>query len=82
MGADFARRLTPLACSSWTQDPFAQGSYSHARIGHADARTYLAEPVDGRLFFAGEACSTHDFSTAHGAYRTGVKAAKAVLGQS
>ena len=35
----------------------------------------LAEPVDGRLFFAGEACSENDFSTAHGGYRTGVAAA-------
>jgi monoamine oxidase len=31
--------------------------------------------VDGRLFFAGEACSTHDYSTAHGAYLTGLAAA-------
>jgi len=34
-----------------------------------------AAPVDDRLFFAGEACSTHDYSTAHGAYLTGVAAA-------
>jgi monoamine oxidase len=27
--------------------------------------------------FAGEACSEHDYSTAHGAYRTGIKAADA-----
>jgi len=31
------------------------------------------------LFFAGEACSRHDFSTAHGAYRTGLDAAEQVL---
>jgi monoamine oxidase len=35
--------------------------------------------VDDRLFFAGEACSADDFSTAHGAYLTGVIAAEAVL---
>ena len=35
----------------------------------------LAAPVDDRLFFAGEACSLRDFSTAHGAYLTGVAAA-------
>jgi monoamine oxidase len=39
----------------------------------------LAEPVDNRLFFAGEACSPHDFSTAHGALQTGVAAANAVI---
>ncbi len=35
----------------------------------------LAAPVDDRLFFAGEACSTNDYSTAHGAYLTGIVAA-------
>jgi monoamine oxidase len=35
--------------------------------------------VDERLFFAGEACSKHDYSTAHGAYLTGVAAAEQVL---
>jgi len=40
----------------------------------------LAAPVDERLFFAGEACSLHDFSTAHGALLTGLAAADAVIG--
>jgi monoamine oxidase len=35
----------------------------------------LAAPVDDRVFFAGEACSRSDYSTAHGAYLTGVDAA-------
>ena len=41
----------------------------------ADCRTALAAPVDDRLFFAGEACSEGDYSTAHGAYLTGIAAA-------
>ncbi len=36
-------------------------------------------PVDNRLFFAGEACSSNFFSTAHGAYETGTAAAEAAL---
>ena len=36
-------------------------------------------PVDNRLFFAGEACSPNFFSTAHGAYMTGLAAAEAAL---
>ena len=39
----------------------------------------LAAPVDERLFFAGEACSKNDFSTAHGGYLTGVAAADEVI---
>jgi monoamine oxidase len=41
----------------------------------ANSRTTLAAPVDNRLFFAGEACSHGDFSTAHGGWITGVTAA-------
>jgi monoamine oxidase len=78
-GSDFARLIKPLALHRWRADPLARGSYSYALPGHADDRATLAEPVDGRIFLAGEACSTHDFSTAHGAYRTGVAAADDVL---
>ena len=35
--------------------------------------------VDDRLFFAGEACSPHKNTTAHGAFESGVAAAEAVL---
>jgi monoamine oxidase len=79
LGGDIRRRLHPVAASAWARDPHALGSYSHAKPGHADARELLAAPVDQRLFFAGEACSSEDFSTAHGAYRTGVNAAEQVI---
>jgi monoamine oxidase len=46
--------------------------------GQAECRGTLAAAVDDRLFFAGEACSQHDYSTAHGAYLTGVAAAEQV----
>jgi len=78
-GNDIRRQLSPLTASAWRRDPFARGSYSYARPGHADDRARLAEPVDNRLFFAGEACSPHFFSTAHGAYETGAAAAEAAL---
>jgi monoamine oxidase len=47
--------------------------------GKADCRAELAAPVEDRLFFAGEACSHGDYSTAHGAYLSGVAAAEAVI---
>ncbi len=74
-GNGFAARLRPIAMHRWGVDPFAQGSYSYALPGQADARAGLAAPVDGRLFFAGEACSKGDFSTAHGGWFTGTAAA-------
>jgi monoamine oxidase len=74
-GSSFARRLEPIAVHCWGRDPFALGSYSSALPGFADCRATLAAPVDDRLFFAGEACSPHYFSTAHGGYESGVTAA-------
>ncbi len=79
LGSDFRRKLKPLAESRWAQDPFAHGSYSHALPGHAGKRAVLAAPVDGRLFFAGEATSPNFFSTAHGARDSGERAAGEVL---
>jgi monoamine oxidase len=79
LGNDIRRKLKPLKESRWAHDPFARGSYSHALPGHADKRAVLAAPVDGRLFFAGEATSPNFFSTAHGARDSGERAAEEVL---
>jgi len=79
LGNDFRRKLRPLKESRWAHDPFARGSYSHALPGHADKRAVLAAPVDGRLFFAGEATSPNFFSTAHGARDSGERAAREVM---
>ncbi|HTK36117.1 MAG TPA: NAD(P)/FAD-dependent oxidoreductase [Caulobacteraceae bacterium] len=79
LGSDFRRKARFLTASTWAREPWTGGAYSHARPGHAGARAVLAAPVEERLFFAGEACSPHHFSTAHGAYETGVAAAEAAL---
>jgi len=78
-GNDIRRQLAPLASTAWLQDPWARGSYSYARPGHAEDRAVLAAPVDNRVFFAGEATSPNFFSTAHGAYISGLAAAEAAL---
>ena len=79
LGNDYRRKLKPLKESRWAHDPFARGSYSHALPAHAGQRAVLATPVDGRLFFAGEATSPNFFSTAHGARDSGERAAEEVL---
>jgi monoamine oxidase len=75
LGTAFRKKVRPCAASSWARDRYAKGSYSYALPGHSKDRAVLAEPVDGRLFFAGEATSPRFFSTAHGAYESGVRAA-------
>jgi monoamine oxidase len=79
LGNDYRRKLKPLSESRWAHDPFARGSYSHALPGHAGDRAVLAAPIDGRLFFAGEATSPNFFSTAHGARDSGARAAGEVV---
>ena len=75
LGADFARGLTPIMATRWAHEPTIGGSYSHALPGRADARKLLRTPVSERLCFTGEACSPVDFSTAHGAWESGLAAA-------
>jgi len=43
-------------------------------------RRTLAGPLRKRLFFAGEATEPDHFGTAHGAYLSGVRAAREVMG--
>ena len=78
-GSDARRTLRPLAGSGWSRATRIGGAYSYALPGHVAARKRLAEPFEQRLFFAGEATSTRDFSTAHGAHDSGVRAASEVI---
>jgi polyamine oxidase len=69
-------RPTAFLRTSWSTDPFAEGSYSFlapSDVG-TDARLLLAEPV-GRLHFAGEGTSSNAPATTHGAVETGLRAA-------
>ncbi len=78
LGRDLAGKLRPIIATAWARDPLAMGSYSHALPGHATARKKLAAPVDERIFFAGEATSPHFFSTAHGGFEEGTRAARTI----
>ncbi len=80
-GSAFPARLAPGPMSAWGRTRAFGGAYSYARPGCSDRRAVLAAPVGDRLFFAGEACSRARYSTAHGAYETGVAAADALLAQ-
>lgn len=79
-GSDITRHVVRHLVTAWRGDPWVKGSYSAAVPGGAHQRVVLAEPIDGRLFFAGEATSPNFFSTCHGAYLSGIEAAKAAAG--
>jgi monoamine oxidase len=78
-GAEVRRLLKPLVASYWGRMDRIGGAYSYARPGQNAARPALAKPFEQRIFFAGEATSAGDFSTAHGAYDSGVRAAEEAI---
>jgi monoamine oxidase len=70
---------TAWLITRWASDPLAGGSYSYLRPGATEAdRAALAEPVAGRLFFAGEATSVDYPATVHGALLSGRRAASEI----
>jgi monoamine oxidase len=71
--------LRPLVHSCWGRMTRLGGAYSSALPGHAEARAVLARPFENCLFFAGEATHAYDFSTAHGAHDSGVRAAEEAI---
>ena len=78
-GGTVRRHLRPIASTAWSVDPWLEGAYSYALPGVAGARAVLAEPIDGRLFFAGEATSVAHAASLNGAYESGRRAAQEVL---
>jgi monoamine oxidase len=79
MGPDFRKRLHVLGETHWASDPYALGSYSHALPGHMADRQVLAAPAEDRIFFAGEATHRTFYSTVHGAWLSGERAADEAL---
>ncbi|MEW1962585.1 FAD-dependent oxidoreductase [Microbacterium sp. NPDC077644] len=62
--------------SSWASDPFSRGAVSYTRIGvQPEARERLAEPIEQRVFFAGEATDAENPATIRGAIHSGESAA-------
>lgn len=65
---------------NFTNKPFIKGAYSYSTIGMGNAREIAAQPVDDKLFFAGEAMNTHGHhQTVHGAIESGYKAVMVLL---
>ncbi|WP_425071199.1 FAD-dependent oxidoreductase [Sagittula sp. S175] len=74
------RQPTGYLRTNWSRDPLALGSYSFDAAGaRAGDRAALAEPVAGRLFFAGEAAHPEYNSTVHAALESGELAAEALM---
>lgn len=83
LGLEEKRIRTHLADArtyDWDRDPFTRGAYSFAAAGAERGPGALARPVDGTLFFGGEATADLlDLGTVHGALASGRRAAREIL---
>jgi len=78
--ARVANLLEAAYFHDWHADPFAHGAYSYVPAHALHARTVLAAPVAGTLYFAGEATELNGHSaTVHGAIASGKRAAQQIL---
>jgi len=75
LGPGIAAAVDKSVVTRWSEDPWTLGAYSAALPGRHHLRASLAKPVEGRVFFAGEA--THGEWAQHvaGAFLSGERAA-------
>jgi len=69
-----------LLRTKWGSNENSYGAYSYTAVG-TEMRHFddLAEEVNDRLFFAGEHTEIDYFSTAHGAYLSGIREAEKII---
>jgi monoamine oxidase len=74
--AELYDRLEAVYVHDWRRDPYALGAYSYVKAGGMGARQRLGMPLQGRLYFAGEAGALGgEGGTVAGAIQSGVAAA-------
>ncbi len=71
--------LDDATVTRWARDPLARGGYAVFPPGTSHVPAELAAPLDGTLFFAGEATTLGAAGTVHGALESGARAAREVL---
>ncbi|MCY4095009.1 MAG: FAD-dependent oxidoreductase, partial [Gammaproteobacteria bacterium] len=71
--------LRDTTTTRWQSDPWSFGSYSYVPINVSWAdHAELAKPIANQVFFAGEATHKDFPATVHGAYLSGIRAAREV----
>ncbi len=78
-GADVKRSVGRSHATRWNDEPWVLGAMSAAAPGGQGARRALMEPLNNRLWFAGEAAHERLWGTVGGAWDSGDRAAVAAL---
>lgn len=77
--AEINSQLEASYVHDWQDDPFSRGAYSYVPVNGLEAQQVLSQPLDNKLFFAGEATCAGHVGTVHGAIQSGQRAAKEIL---
>ncbi len=78
-GSGLKRAVERTHATRWTKEPWVLGAFSAAAPGGQWARKALSEPLDERLWFAGEAVHETLWGTIAGAWEAGERAADAAI---
>jgi monoamine oxidase len=78
-GADVKKTIKRSHATRWNEERWTLGAFSAAAPGWQSARRTLAEPIQGAVWFAGEAVHETSWGTVGGAWESGERAADAVL---
>ena len=74
------KQLVSAHSYNWAEDPQIRGAYSYIPVNGLKLPNLLAAPVDGTLFFAGEATAKDaQMGTVFGALTSGLRAAREIL---
>lgn len=74
-GEDVVPDPTHYYLPRWYAEPFTKTIYAYAEPGATfETRAHLTEPLDDRLYFAGESTYEERFGTVHGAMKSGLLA--------
>ena len=80
-GSNINKAVLRTHTTSWNKQPWALGAFSSAHPGAQEARQILSQPLNDRIWFAGEAVNQTLWGTVGGAWRDGERAADAVIGR-
>jgi monoamine oxidase len=78
-GVSVKGKIKRARATRWDHEPFVLGAMSAAAIGGTPARRTLMEPLEDRVWLAGEAVHETRWGTVEGAWESGERAADAVL---
>ena len=78
-GTDIKGAVKASHATRWNHEPWVLGASSAAAPGAQPSRKVLMEPLNNRVFFAGEAAHETLWGTVGGAWESGERAADAVV---